>query len=182
VQSYGGRYGKTAVTTYYDEPHGTGRIRAAHGEVGPRNNVNIQESAILFAINKVRRERVISRKLLDEKQARVDIGKNDLCMVGDSREQAHRVNAAEMVNICGTRAWRLSCQGDATVGTTKVAAATTSFARISRTHAGRSYFSLQNYPVANPLPTTIPDDMPLMRNVTVAQADRQERAERRGRQ
>jgi hypothetical protein len=139
---------------------------------GPRNNVNIQESAILFAINKVAKEKdlYLENYWMKNKRA-VDMGKNGpvygwVIPAG----QAHRVNAAEMVNDLRHQGVEVElAKQDATIGATKVA---TGDYIIRADQPYRTlvdlYFSLQNYPVSNPLPY---DDtgwtMPLMRNVTV---------------
>ena len=139
---------------------------------GPRNNVNIQESAILFAINKVAKEKelYLENYWMKNKRA-VDIGKNGPVYGWViPAEQAHRVNAAEMVNDLRHQGVEIElAKEDATVGTTKVAAGDY-IIRADQPYRTLVdlYFSLQNYPVANPLPY---DDtgwtMPLMRNVTV---------------
>jgi hypothetical protein len=139
---------------------------------GPRNNVNIQESAILFAINKVAKEKelYLENYWMKNKRA-VDIGKNGpvygwVIPAG----QAHRVNAAEMVNDLRHQGVEIElAKQDATVGATKIAGGDY-IIRADQPYRTLVdlYFSLQNYPVANPLPY---DDtgwtMPLMRNVTV---------------
>jgi hypothetical protein len=101
----------------------------------------------------------------------VDIGKNGpvygwVIPAG----QAHRVNAAEMVNDLRHQGVEIElAKQDAIVGTTKVAAGDY-IIRADQPYRTLVdlYFSLQNYPVSNPLPY---DDtgwtMPLMRNVTV---------------
>jgi len=139
---------------------------------GPRNNVNIQESAILFALNKVAKEKdlYLENYWMKNKRA-VDIGKNGPIFGWViPAAQAHRVNAAEMVNDLRHQGVEIELANqDATIGATKVAAGDY-IIRADQPYRTLVdlYFSLQNYPVSNPLPY---DDtgwtMPLMRNVTV---------------
>ena len=139
---------------------------------GPRNNVNIQESAILFAINKVAKEKelYLENYWMKNKRA-VEIGtKGPVFGWVIPAGQAHRVNAAEMVNDLRHQGVEISlAKQDATIGATKVAAGDY-IIRADQPYRTLVdlYFSLQNYPVSNPLPY---DDtgwtMPLMRNVTV---------------
>ncbi len=139
---------------------------------GPRNNTNIQESAILFALNKVAKEHelYLENYWLKSKRS-VDKGRNGpvfgwVIPAG----QDHRVNAAEMVNDLrrqGVEVQTASAGGS--VGSVPVAAGDYI---IRADQPFRTlvdlYFSLQNYPVSNPLPY---DDtgwtMPLQRNITV---------------
>ncbi len=139
---------------------------------GPRNNTNIQESAILLALNKVANEKelYLENYWLKNKRS-VQKGK-DGPVYGWAipAQQAHRVNAAEMVNDLRHQGVEVEIAGkDCSFGTVKVS---TGDYIIRADQPYRTlvdlYFSLQNYPVANPLPY---DDtgwtMPLMRNVTV---------------
>jgi Zinc carboxypeptidase len=139
---------------------------------GPRNNTNIQESAILFALNKVAKEKelYLENYWMKNKRA-VDIGKNGpvygwVIPAG----QEHRVNAAEMVNDLRRQGVEINLANQAaTIGSVKVAPGDYVI-RADQPYRTLVdlYFSLQNYPVSNPLPY---DDtgwtMPLMRNVTV---------------
>ena len=131
---------------------------------GPRNNTNIQESAILIALNKVAKDRELYLENYWMKNKRSIQKGKDGPVFGWTipAAQAHRVNAAEMVND-------LRHQG------VEVAIDTASGDYIIRGDQPYRtlvdlYFSLQNYPVSNPLPY---DDtgwtMPLMRNVIVKQ-------------
>ena len=67
---------------------------------GPRNNTNIQQSALLFALNHVAQEpRDLSRELLAQEQARGGQGQErpDL-RLGDSGGQRRKADAADAVN------------------------------------------------------------------------------------
>jgi hypothetical protein len=139
---------------------------------GPRNNTNIQESAILLALNKVAREKDLYLENYWMKNKRsVQKGKD-----GPTygwlipAQQLHRVNTAEMVNDLRHQGVEVEMAGkDGAFGNLKVS---TGDYIIRADQPYRTlvdmYFSLQNYPVANPLPY---DDtgwtMPLMRNITV---------------
>jgi hypothetical protein len=139
---------------------------------GPRNNVNIQESAILFALNKVAKERELYLEDYWLKNKRsVDKGKNGpvngwVIPAG----QAHRMNTVEMVNDLRRQGVEIQTANEAgTLGGVSVAAGDY-IIRADQPYRTLVdlYFSLQNYPVSNPLPY---DDtgwtMPLQRNVTV---------------
>ena len=139
---------------------------------GPRNNTNIQESAILLALNKVANEKdlYLENYWLKNKRS-VQKGK-DGPVYGWAipARQTHRVNAAEMVNDLRHQGVEVEIASkDVSVGNVKIS---TGDFIIRADQPYRTlvdlYFSLQNYPVSNPLPY---DDtgwtMPLMRNVTV---------------
>jgi hypothetical protein len=139
---------------------------------GPRNNTNIQESAILLALNKVANEKnlYLENYWLKNKRS-IQKGK-DGPVYGWAipAQQAHRVNAAEMVNDLRHQGVEIEVAGkDGVFSNVKVS---TGDYIIRADQPYRTlvdlYFSLQNYPVTNPLPY---DDtgwtMPLMRNVTV---------------
>ena len=139
---------------------------------GPRNNTNIQESAILFALNKVAKEHelYLENYWIKTKHT-VDKGKNGpvfgwVIPAG----QDHRVNAAEMVNDLRRQGVEIQTASSAgTMGDVSVAAGDY-IIRADQPYRTLVdlYFSLQNYPVSNPLPY---DDtgwtMPLQRNVIV---------------
>jgi len=139
---------------------------------GPRNNTNIQESAILIALNKVAKEKDLYLENYWMKNKRsVEIGRN-----GPTygwvvpAEQTRRVNAADMVNDLRHQGVEVQiARQDATLGKEKIAAGDY-IIRADQPYRTLvdMYFSLQNYPVSNPLPY---DDtgwtMPLMRNVAV---------------
>ena len=139
---------------------------------GPRNNTNIQESALLIALDKVSTDHALYLENYWLKNKRsVDKGLN-----GPTygwvipAAQAHRGNAAEMVNDLRAQGVEFNiATTPTTFGTTKVA---TGDYVIRADQPFRTlvdmYFSLQNFPAQNPLPY---DDtgwtMPLMRNVVV---------------
>jgi hypothetical protein len=141
---------------------------------GPRNNTNIQESAILIALNKVAKEHELYLENYWMKNKRsVEKGK-DGPVYGwvIPAAQAHRVNTAEMVNDLRRQGAEIQiASGDASFGDVKVAAGDYVI-RADQPYRTlvELYFSLQNFPVSNPLPY---DDtgwtMPLMRNVVVKQ-------------
>jgi hypothetical protein len=139
---------------------------------GPRNNVNIQESAILFALNKVAKDHELYLEDYWMKSSRsVDKGKTGpvngwVIPAG----QAHRMNTVEMVNDLRRQGVEIQTANAAgTLGGVSVAAGDY-IIRADQPYRTLVdlYFSLQNYPVSNPLPY---DDtgwtMPLQRNVTV---------------
>ncbi len=139
---------------------------------GPRNNTNIQESAILLALNKVAREKdlYLENYWLKNKRS-VQKGK-DGPVYGWTipAQQLHRVNTAEMVNDLRRQGVEINiADKDATFGNLKVSSGDY-IIRADQPYRTLvdMYFSLQNYPAANPIPY---DDtawtMPLMRNVTV---------------
>jgi hypothetical protein len=139
---------------------------------GPRNNTNIQESAILLALNKVAKEKelYLENYWLKNKRS-VEKGKD-----GPTygwlipAAQAHRINTVEMVNDLRHQGVEIQVANqDGTFGAINVAKGDYIIRgdQPYRTLVDL-YFSLQNYPVSNPLPY---DDtgwtMPLMRNVIV---------------
>ena len=139
---------------------------------GPRNNVNIQESAILFAIDKVSTEHqlYLENYWLKNKRS-VDKGRNGpIYGWVIPAAQAHRGNAAEMVN--DLRNQGVEFQLASAPGTFGSVTVSPGDYIIRADQPYRTlvdmYFSLQNYPASNPLPY---DDtgwtMPLMRNVVV---------------
>ena len=73
----------------------------------PRANTNIQESAILFALNRVAKDKeLVPRELLDQEQARRRQGQGEARYggsVGHSGEPAREQNAAEAVNELKTQ-------------------------------------------------------------------------------
>ena len=137
---------------------------------GPRNNTNIQESAILFALNKVAKEKelYLENYWMKNKRA-VEAGRNGPVYGWVvPAAQAHRVNAADMVNDLRHQGVEVQIAGQDGGGMAKgdyVIRADQPYRTLVDL-----YFSLQNYPVSNPLPY---DDtgwtMPLMRNVVVKQ-------------
>jgi hypothetical protein len=141
---------------------------------GPRNNTNIQESAILIALNKVAKEKELYLENYWMKNKR-SVDKGTAGPVFGwviPAAQAHRVNAADMVNDLRHQGVEVQIAGaDGTFGGTKVAKGDY-IIRADQPYRTLVdlYFSLQNFPITNPLPY---DDtgwtMPLMRNVTVHQ-------------
>lgn len=142
---------------------------------GPRNNTNIQESAILFALNKVAKEHALYLENYWLKSKRtVDKGKNGPVYGWViPAAQSRRVNAAEMVN--DLRHQGVEVQTASSAGSFGKLTVAPGDYIIRADQPYRTlvdlYFSLQNYPVSNPLPY---DDtgwtMPLMRNVVVKTA------------
>jgi Zinc carboxypeptidase len=139
---------------------------------GPRNNTNIQESAILLALNKVATEKDLYLENYWMKNKRSIQKGKDGPVYGWTipAQQTHRVNAAEMVNDLRHQGVEVEiADKDVTFGNVKVSAGDY-LIRADQPYRTLVdlYFGLQNYPVANPLPY---DDtgwtMPLMRNVTV---------------
>jgi hypothetical protein len=139
---------------------------------GPRNNVNIQESAILIALHKVAQEKELYLENYWMKNKRsVDKGRD-----GPTygwvlpAQQRRRVEAADMVNDLrhqGVEIQRAS--GSAKLGNVDVAAGDY-IIRADQPYRTLvdMYFAIQNYPASNPIPY---DDtgwtMPLMRDVEV---------------
>ena len=139
---------------------------------GPRANVDIQESAILIALNKVATEKELYLENYWMKTKRTIEKGKDGPTYGWAipANQLHRVNTAEMVNDLRRQGVEIQiAKFDATFGSLKVAAGDY-IIRADQPYRTlvELYFSLQNYPVSNPIPY---DDtgwtMPLMRNVTV---------------
>ncbi len=139
---------------------------------GPRANTDIQESAILIALNKVATDHQLYLENYWMKTKRTVQKGTDGPTFGwvIPAAQLHRVNAAEMVNDLRHQGVEVQVAAkDATYGAVKV---TTGDYVIRADQPYRTlvdlYFSLQNYPVTNPIPY---DDtgwtMPLMRNITV---------------
>jgi hypothetical protein len=139
---------------------------------GPRNNTNIQESAILFALNKVAKdhELYLENYWIKTKDT-INKGKDGpikgwVIPAG----QDHRVNTAEMVNDLRRQGVEVqTANGAGIVGDVPVAAGDYVI-RADQPYRTLVdlYFSRQNFPVSNPLPY---DDtgwtMPLQRNVIV---------------
>ena len=139
---------------------------------GPRANTDIQESAILLALNKVATEKTLYLENYWMKSKRsVEKGKDGPTFGWTiPAEQKHRVNTVEMVNDLRHQGVEIEvAPAAATYGDVKVAAGDYVI-RADQPYRTLVdlYFSLQNYPITNPIPY---DDtgwtMPLMRNVTV---------------
>ncbi len=140
---------------------------------GPRNNTNIQESAILLALNKVAKEKdlYLENYWLKNKRS-VEKGKDGplygwIIPATATPSRQHRRDG-QRPPPSGRRRSSIAAK-DSTFGNLKVAAGDY-IIRADQPYRTLvdMYFSLQNYPVSNPLPY---DDtgwtMPLMRNVTV---------------
>jgi hypothetical protein len=139
---------------------------------GPRNNVNIQESAILIALHQVaeQKELYLENYWMKNKRS-VDKGKN-----GPTygwvlpAQQRRRVETADMVNDLRHQGVEVQrADSAAKFGNVNVAAGDY-IIRADQPYRTLvdMYFSIQNYPAANPIPY---DDtgwtMPLMRDVDV---------------
>ena len=139
---------------------------------GPRNNTNIQESAILFALNKVAtdRETYLENYWIKNKNA-VDIGRSgDINAWVIPAAQTARLNVVDMVNGLRQQGVEVSVAGAPfTAGGVNVAAGDYVI-RADQPYRTLvdMYLGVQNYPVANPRPY---DDtgwtMQYLRNVTV---------------
>jgi Zinc carboxypeptidase len=139
---------------------------------GPRNNTNIQENAILVALNHVAKERefYLENYWLKNKHS-VDKGTNGpvygwVLPAG----QYHKINTVDTVNELRAQGVEVSiATASGTYGDVKVAAGDYVI-RADQPYRTLvdMYFALQNYPASNPLPY---DDtgwtMPLMRNIVV---------------
>jgi hypothetical protein len=139
---------------------------------GPRNNVNIQESAILIALHQVaeQKELYLENYWMKNKRS-VDKGRN-----GPTygwvlpAQQRRRVETADMVNDLRHQGVEIQrADGAFKLGNVNVAAGDY-IIRADQPYRTLvdMYFSIQNYPAANPIPY---DDtgwtMPLMRDVDV---------------
>jgi hypothetical protein len=139
---------------------------------GPRNNTNIQESALLFALHKVAEDRnlYLEDYWMKNKRA-VDKGRGEAPYAWViPAAQRRRADAAEMINALRAQGLEVQLAGSAfKAGKTDVAAGDYIIRADQpyRTLADM-YFSVQNYPVANPRPY---DDtgwtMQYMRNITL---------------
>jgi hypothetical protein len=139
---------------------------------GPRNNTNIQESALLFALHKVAEDRnlYLEDYWMKNKRA-VDKGRGEAPYAWViPASQRRRADAAEMINALRAQGLEVQLASSAfKAGKTDVAAGDYIIRADQpyRTLADM-YFSVQNYPVANPRPY---DDtgwtMQYMRNITL---------------
>jgi hypothetical protein len=137
---------------------------------GPRNNTNIQESALLFALHKVAQEKelYLENYWLKNKRS-VDAGKNGPTYAWViPANQRRRADAADMVNALRAQGVEVQVAGSSfKSGGTDVAAGDYVI-RADQPYrtVAEMYFSVQNYPPANPRPY---DDtgwtMQYMRNV-----------------
>jgi hypothetical protein len=139
---------------------------------GPRNNTNIQESALLLALHKVAVDRnlYLEDYWMKNKRA-IDKGRSQAPYAWViPAGQRRRADAAEMINALRAQGLEVQTANSAfKAGTTDVAAGDYIIRADQpyRTLADM-YFSVQNYPVANPRPY---DDtgwtMQYMRNITL---------------
>ena len=139
---------------------------------GPRNNTNIQESTLLFALHKVAEDRnlYLEDYWMKNKRA-IDKGRSEAPYAWViPAGQRRRVDTADMINALRSQGLEVQIASAAfKAGTTDVAAGDYIIRADQpyRTLADM-YFSVQNYPVANPRPY---DDtgwtMQYMRNITL---------------
>lgn len=137
---------------------------------GPRNNTNIQESALLVALNQVARDRelYLQNYWLKTKRS-IDKGRSGPVYGWViPAHQAARNNAVDMVNELRRQGLEIA-KADAAISAGKYQVAAGDYiirADQPYRELADMYFSVQNYPVANPRPY---DDtgwtMQLMRNV-----------------
>jgi hypothetical protein len=137
---------------------------------GPRNNTNIQESALLIAMNKVAQDRelYLENYWLKNKRA-IDKGRNgpDFAWVVPAA-QRRKADAADLINELRRQGIEVHTSGVAfKIGNVEVAAGDYVIRGDQPYHTLlEMYFGVQNYPVANPRPY---DDtgwtMQYMRNV-----------------
>jgi len=123
---------------------------------GPRANTDIQESAILIALNKVATEKTLYLENYWMKSKRsVEKGKDGPTFGWTiPAGQKHRVNTVEMVNDLRHQGVEIEvAPADATYGDVKVAAGDY-IIRADQPYRTLVdlYFSLQNYPITNPIP------------------------------
>ncbi len=137
---------------------------------GPRNNTNIQESALLFALNKVATDKdlYLENYWLKTKRS-IDKGKNGPTYAWViPAAQRRRADAADMVNALRRQGLEVQTAGSAFKAGNLQVAAGDYIIRADQPYRELAdmYFSIQNYPVANPRPY---DDtgwtMQFMRNV-----------------
>ena len=123
---------------------------------GPRNNTNIQESALLIAMHKVATEKELYLENYWMKNKRqVDKGKNGpvyawLLPAGQRAKQ----NVADMVNALQAQGLEISqATADSKAGATSIATGDY-IIRADQPYRilADMYFSVQNYPAANPRP------------------------------
>jgi hypothetical protein len=143
---------------------------------GPRNNTNIQESALLLALNKVAKERELYLENYWIKNKRsIDKGKNGPTYAwAIPAAQRRKADAAEMVNDLQRQGIEIHKAGAAFKAGSVDIAAGDYIIRADQPYRTLvdMYFSVQNYPPANPRPY---DDtgwtMPYMRNVKTTAID-----------
>ena len=137
---------------------------------GPRNNTNIQESALLFALDKVATEKelYLENYWLKTKRS-IDKGKNGPTYAWViPATQRRRADAADMVNALRRQGLEVQTASSAFKAGTLQVSQGDYIIRADQPYRELAdmYFSIQNYPVANPRPY---DDtgwtMQFMRNV-----------------
>lgn len=143
---------------------------------GPRNNTNIQESALLLALNKVAKDRelYLENYWLKNKRSieRGKLGPPYAWLIPAA--QRRKADAAEMVNDLRRQGVEAHKAGAAVKAGNVEIAAGDYLIRADQPYRTLVdiYFSVQNYPPANPRPY---DDtgwtMPYMRNVKVTPVD-----------
>ncbi len=121
---------------------------------GPRNNTNIQESALLFALNQVgkNRELYLENYWMKNKRS-VEKGKNGPTYAWViPAAQRQRGNAADMVNALRRQGVEVSKANSAFKAGNVDVAAGDYVIRADQPYRELAdmYFSIQNYPVANP--------------------------------
>src|SRR5580700_1685832 len=137
---------------------------------GPRNNTNIQESALLFALHKVAEERNLYLEDFWMKNKRaIDKGRSEAPYAWViPAGQRRRADAADMINALRAQGLEVQLAGSAFKADKTDVAAGDYIIRADQPYRTLAdmYFSVQNYPVANPRPY---DDtgwtMQYMRNV-----------------
>jgi hypothetical protein len=139
---------------------------------GPRNNTNIQESAMLFALNRVAKDRELYLETYWIKNQRaVEGGKTgpvNAWVV--PAEQKAKLNAADMINDLRRQGLEVSVAAGGFVADDMKVSSGDYVIRADQPYRTLAdmYFAVQNYPAANPQPY---DDtgwtMQLMRNVTL---------------
>jgi hypothetical protein len=143
---------------------------------GPRNNTNIQESALLLALNKIANERALYLENYWMKNKRsIDKGKTGPTYAWHiPAAQRRKADAAEMVNDLRRQGIEVHTANAAFQAGSVEVAAGDYLIRADQPYRTLvdMYFAIQNYPPANPRPY---DDtgwtMPYMRNVKVTALD-----------
>jgi len=121
---------------------------------GPRNNTNIQESALLIALNKVATDKdlYLENYWLKTKRS-IDKGKNGPTYAWlIPAAQRRRADAADMVNALRRQGLEVQTANSAFKAGTLQVAAGDYIIRADQPYRELAdmYFSIQNYPVANP--------------------------------
>ena len=139
---------------------------------GPRNNTNIQESALLLALHKVAEDRnlYLEDYWMKNKRA-IDKGRSEAPFAWViPADQRRRADAADMINALRAQGLEVQTANSAFKAGKSDVAAGDYIIRADQPYRNLAdmYFSVQNYPVANPRPY---DDtgwtMQYMRNITL---------------